>query len=193
MVPVGVEPNVSDLSCQCSLRTTKQRCPPRLCLIDTISISLRTIRESHPLESLCYKFASDLIDCYLNLFLHQPPPLGVPQFVHSQPSIWNTLPGDNVTLPCTITNAVMGVTYKREWRRHQGTKAGNSSYTIIQQDNKYVFSGNHLIIRNVSEDDTDMRYYTCAITRLTLVAHNDLQGYRPTSGSMQIKLPSEWL
>ena len=185
------------------LSTTKQRCPPRLCLIDTISISLRTIRESRPLgwNSLCYTFASDLIDCYLNPFLHQPPPLGVPQFVHSQPSIWNALPGDEVSLPCNITNAVMGVTYKRVWRRHRVTEAGNSSYTIIQQDNKYVFSGNHLIIRNVSEDDTDMRYYTCAITRLTL-------GYRPTSGSisiflvtqvyivsgsMQIKLLSEWL
>jgi len=84
----------------------------------------------------------------------------------------------------------MGVSYKREWRLHRAT--GGSSYSIIQQDNKYAFSGNHLIIRNVSEDDTDVSY-TCAITRLTVTDHNDLQGHRPSSGSMQIKLLSEWL
>ena len=121
-----------------------------------------------------------------------PPSSGVPKFVHSQPSIWTAKRGDEVSLPCTITNAVMGVTYKREWRLHPATGAGDSSYTIIQQNSKYSFSGNHLVIRNVSEDDIDVRY-TCAITRLTVTKHNDLQGHRPSSGSMEIKLLSEWL
>ena len=129
-------------------------------------------------------------DCYLNPFLHRPPPPDVPQFVYSQPSIWTAKRSDEVTLPCTITNAVMGVTYRREWRLHPGTGAGDISYTIIQQNSKYAFSGNHLVIRNVSEDDTNVRY-TCAITRLTVTSHNDLQGRRPSSGSMQIKLLSK--
>ena len=163
--------------------------PPQIvCLIDTISISLWTIRESHP----CIATISLLIfsDCYLNPFLHQPPPPDVPQFVHSQPSIWTAKRSDEVFLPCTITNAVMGVTYKRVWRLHPAAGAGDSSYTILPQNSKYSFSGNHLVIMNVSEEDTNVSY-TCAIKRLNVTGHNNLQGHRPSSGSMQIKLLSK--
>ena len=63
-------------------------------------------------------------------------------------------------------------------------------YTAVQEGAKYAFSGEYLIIRNITEADT-MAQYTCAVTRLEMEQHNDLQGRRPSSGLMQVKLLSE--
>ena len=112
----------------------------------------------------------------------------LPQFAYSQPSLWTARQGDEVTLPCTITNALEGIEYKTEWKKH-----GGESYTIestLSPGEKYSISDEHLMIRNITEDDTSAQY-TCAVTGLSMEGHNDLQGRRPSSGLMQIKLLSE--
>ena len=143
------------------------------------------------LKHLFLRYRNTKWDCYLNLSPSLPPSPDIPRFAYPKQSIWTARPGDQVSLPCTITNTLVGVTYIRGWRRNTGT-GPNNYYTIIQAGSKYAFSGQNLIIKNVSNDDTTVTY-TCTIKGLRISINNDLQGRRPSSGHMQIKLLREWI
>jgi len=114
-----------------------------------------------------------------------PTVTAVPQFAHPQQSLWTVRQGQNITLPCSLTNMLEGVAYNTTWR-WRGRSGENY---ILHQSYSATDGQRDLVVVRPSATSTRL-VYECIVVGVNLkrtpsVASN-LFGIHPSSGSHQL-------